>query len=65
MISDYRLTVQRTDIDYSLTITNVNIDDEGIYACEVNTQPPRKAFVHLYVQGKSIIFFSVSDFFSF
>jgi len=54
LISDYRLNIQRTDIDYSLTIMNVNIDDEGIYACEVNTQPPQKAFVHLYVQGKFI-----------
>lgn len=56
LISDYRLNVQRTDVDYSLTITNVNIDDEGVYACEVNTQPPQKAFVHLYVQGKPMIF---------
>ncbi|CAF2061047.1 unnamed protein product [Rotaria magnacalcarata] len=48
LISDPRLTIQRTDFDYSLTITNVNIDDEGIYACEVNTQPPQKALVHLY-----------------
>lgn len=53
LISDSRFTVQRTDIDYSLTITNVNVDDEGIYACEVNTQPPQKASVHLYVQGKN------------
>jgi hypothetical protein len=59
LISDYRLNIQRTDIDYSLTIMNVNLDDEGIYACEVNTQPPQKAIVHLYVQGKSInLFFS-------
>ncbi|CAF0977234.1 unnamed protein product [Adineta steineri] len=52
LISDYRLIVQRTDTFYSLTITDVNIDDEGIYACEVNTQPPQKAFVHLYVQAQ-------------
>jgi hypothetical protein len=57
LISDYRLNIQRTDIDYSLTITDVNIDDEGIYACEVNTQPPQKAFIHLYVHGKFMIFF--------
>jgi hypothetical protein len=35
---------------------NVNIDDEGLYICEVNTQPPRKAFVHLYVHGKCMIY---------
>ena len=52
LISDSRLHIQRTDIDYSLTISNVNLDDEGIYGCEVNTQPPQKAVVHLYVQGK-------------
>lgn len=55
LITDYRLSIQRTNIDYSFTIMNVNIDDEGIYACEVNTQPPQKAFVHLYVQGKLLI----------
>ncbi|CAF4044435.1 unnamed protein product [Rotaria magnacalcarata] len=53
LISDPRLTIQRTDFDYSLTITNVNIDDEGIYACEVNTQPPQKALVHLYVRDNN------------
>ncbi len=56
LISDDRLNIQRTDLDYSLTITNVNIDDEGIYACEVNTQPPEKAFIYLYVQGMCMIF---------
>ncbi|CAF4810919.1 unnamed protein product, partial [Rotaria sp. Silwood2] len=50
LITDYRLNIQRTDTEYSLTITNINIDDEGIYTCEVNSQPPQKAFVHLYVQ---------------
>jgi hypothetical protein len=53
LISDRRLNIQRTDIDYSLTITDVTIDDEGIYACEINTQPPEKAIIHLYVQGKT------------
>ncbi|UJR27714.1 hypothetical protein I4U23_008991 [Adineta vaga] len=52
LISDSRLNVQRTDVEYTLTITNVQVDDEGIYTCEVNTQPSQKAFVHLYVQGK-------------
>jgi hypothetical protein len=52
LISDSRLSIQRTDTDYTLTITNVNIDDEGIYACEVNTQPPQNALIHLFVQGK-------------
>ena len=56
LISDYRLNIQRTDNDYTLTIINVNIDDEGIYACEANTLPPQRAFVHLYIQGKSIQF---------
>lgn len=55
LISDSRLNIQRTDMDYSLTLTNVNIDDEGTYACEVNTQPPQKAFIHLHVQGKQVL----------
>jgi len=53
LITDNRLTVQRTDIDYSLTITDVTVDDEGIYACEINTQTPQKALIHLYIQGKN------------
>ncbi|CAF1665948.1 unnamed protein product [Adineta ricciae] len=52
LISDSRLNVQRTDVEYTLTITDVQTDDEGIYTCEVNTQPPQKALIHLYVQGK-------------
>ncbi|CAF1254627.1 unnamed protein product [Rotaria sp. Silwood1] len=52
LISDDRLNIQRTDIDYTLTIIDVKIEDEGIYACEVNTQPPKKAIIYLYVQGK-------------
>jgi hypothetical protein len=56
LISDNRLNIQRTDIDYSLTITNVNIDDEGSYACEINTQPPERAIIHLHVQGKHFLF---------
>jgi hypothetical protein len=59
LISDDRLTIQRTDIDYSLIITDINIDDEGLYACEVNTQPPQKATIHLYVQGKNFSNFEI------
>jgi hypothetical protein len=59
LISDSRLNVQRTDIDYSLTITDVTIDDEGTYACEINTQPQQKAIIHLYVQGKKFLIFKL------
>lgn len=52
LIADHRMSIQRTDADYTLTITDVHADDEGTYTCEVNTQPPQKASVHLYVQGK-------------
>ncbi|CAF3212647.1 unnamed protein product, partial [Rotaria sp. Silwood2] len=52
LISDDRLNIQRTHIDYTLTITNVKIDDEGTYVCEVNTQPPKKAIIYLCVQVK-------------
>lgn len=52
LITDQRLSIQRTDVDYSLTISDVTVHDEGNYACEINTQPPQRAIVHLYVEGK-------------
>jgi hypothetical protein len=52
LIYDSRLSIQRTDHSYSLIIADVNVDDEGTYACEVNTQPPQKSLIQLYVQGK-------------
>lgn len=57
LMFDPRLTVQRTDSAYILTINNVNADDEGIYACEVNTQPPQKALIQVHVHGKQLISF--------
>ncbi|CAM4932001.1 unnamed protein product [Rotaria socialis] len=50
LIVDDRLNVQRTQNDYKLTLTDVTGDDEGTYACEVNTPTPQKSFIHLYVQ---------------
>lgn len=52
LISDQRLNIQRTNLDYSLTIVNATVEDEGNYACEINTQPPQRALVHLSIQGK-------------
>lgn len=52
MVLDDRLTVQRTEYDYTLIITDVTIDDEGIYVCEINTLIPQNSFIHLHVQGK-------------
>ena len=52
LMDDPRFTVQRTDSEYTLTISNINADDEGIYACEVNTQPPQKASIQVSVHGK-------------
>ena len=49
LIDDDRLKLQRTSFDYSLTIDNVTIDDEGIYTCEINTYPTQNAIVHLYL----------------
>lgn len=57
LISDSRINVQRSDIEYSLTINDINTDDEGIYACEVNTQPPQRAYIQLNVQGKDFTIF--------
>lgn len=50
LISDSRLNLQRTDTDYSLIINDVTSGDDGIYACEVNTEIPQKAFIYLSVQ---------------
>jgi hypothetical protein len=36
LISDDRLNVQRTDTDYSLTINDVTINDEGIYFLSIH-----------------------------
>ena len=52
LIADPRLTIQRTDIDYSLIISEVNSDDQGVYACEINSQPPERAVIHLHIQGE-------------
>ena len=52
LIADPRLLVQRTESEYSLTIADVDSNDEGVYACEINTQPLQRALIHLYVQGK-------------
>ncbi|CAF1332767.1 unnamed protein product [Rotaria magnacalcarata] len=57
LIVDDRLNVQRTQNDYKLTLTDVTVDDEGTYACEVNTPTPQKSFIHLYVQGKNLLCF--------
>jgi len=61
LISDSRLNLQRTDTDYSLIINDVTSDDDGIYACEVNTEIPQKAFIHLYVQGKRLFSYLMDE----
>ena len=54
LIADSRFIVQQTDIDYTLIILDTNIDDEGVYACEINSQPVERAPIHLHIQGKVI-----------
>lgn len=61
LVLDQRLTIQRTNLDYSLIMTDVTVHDEGNYVCEINTQPPQRAIVHLYVQGKKRIFSLISN----
>ncbi|CAF1649937.1 unnamed protein product, partial [Didymodactylos carnosus] len=41
--SDKRLSVYRSESEYQLYINNVNINDEGYYTCETNTNPTKKA----------------------
>jgi Immunoglobulin V-set domain len=38
--------------DWSLLITNVKIEDEGLYECQVNTEPKLKLNINLLVKGK-------------
>lgn len=58
LIVDSRLNIQRSDMDYSLTLNDVQVDDEGIYACEMNTQPPTRDFIYLSVHGKKNVLLS-------
>lgn len=53
LINDPRLSVQRGEIDYSLSIENVTGEDRGIYACEMNSDPsPERGWIDLQVEGK-------------
>jgi hypothetical protein len=52
LIVDSRLSVQHTDVEYSLIITDVTRHDEGVYACEINSQPPARSWLHLHIQGR-------------
>lgn len=42
--------------DWSLLITNVRMEDQGLYECQINTEPKMKLNVNLSVKGKSIYF---------
>ena len=47
--------------DWSLLITNVKMEDQGTYECQINTEPKMKLNINLMVKGEKFpIFFSCS-----
>lgn len=38
--------------DWSLLISNVKAEDQGLYECQVNTEPKMKYNINLFVKGK-------------
>lgn len=50
--------------DWSLLITNVKIEDQGLYECQINTEPKMKLNINLMVKGeKNFIYYSWIFFF--
>jgi hypothetical protein len=47
--------------DWSLLITNVKMEDQGLYECQINTEPKMKLNVNLLVKGESIKFIYLYD----
>jgi hypothetical protein len=39
--------------DWSLLITNVKLEDQGQYECQINTEPKMKQNINLMVKGKT------------
>jgi hypothetical protein len=40
--------------DWSLLISNAKIEDQGLYECQINTEPKMKLNVNLMVKGEQI-----------
>lgn len=38
--------------DWALQIKHVTPEDEGLYECQVNTDPPRSQYYYLHVVGE-------------
>lgn len=44
--------------DWSLVITNVKMEDQGEYECQINTEPKMKLNINLMVKGETFFLFS-------
>ena len=42
--------------DWSLLITNVKMEDQGLYECQINTEPKMKLNINLMVKGENSLF---------
>lgn len=61
--ADERFTVNHENsidaTDWSLLITNVKLEDQGLYECQINTEPKMKLNINLMVKGeKNFIHYS-------
>lgn len=57
VIDDVRVSVERPYVaNWNLHIRDVTSDDQGLYMCQINTDPVKIKQVVLYVQGKWNIF---------
>lgn len=43
--------------DWSLLITDVKMEDQGLYECQINTEPKMKLNINLMVKGENFSFF--------
>ena len=54
-VADVRFTIRRSNQDWILDILHVKSDDEGMYECQVSTEPPQSHKIFLDVEGMPLI----------
>jgi hypothetical protein len=56
-VSDVRFSIRRSNSDdWILDILHAKSDDEGIYECQVSTEPSQIHKIYLAVEGKQYLF---------